>query len=1173
MSILLERRPDQVAIVTLNRPEVLNALDVPAKERLGAIWREIAADPDIRAVVLHGAGPRAFCAGSDIKAMHRTGVMVSTAGLMDAIPNVGTVLPQPVIAAIHGHCLGMGLTLALHCDLRIAAPDARLAFPEVPHGMISGVSAVRLPTMIPPGRAMEFMLLGERIPMEEALRLGLVNRLAPDPYAAALDWAHAIAPRPRHRGAGDEAPGPPRRAAGRQRSGPDRGDARLGRAAAGLPRHRRPIRAASLMHLGSVLARLARRHAGRTAIRDADGAWSFEQFADRLARLGHGLLGLGLVPGDRVALLLPDGREYLECDYGTMAASLVRVPLDPGLPQADIVALLRHAGARALVTHPDLVPDVAALRSAVPGLDHVVMLGPQYEALLAGAASAPFVAGCGTALATLNFSGGTTGRPKAIMHRHDSLAAVLQNAAAGFAIGPDDVFLNVRPLWPIAQLVMFTHLVAGCTIVLGGRFVPEGFADLVASSGATRSSLVPTQLVRLLPHLAPSDPRLASLRAIVIGGSRLPGAVFDTALARIGPRIGVLYGMTEAPISTYLPPARFDAAAQASVGSALFSSELRIVGPDARDLPPGEDGEILIRGPHVMAGYWNDPAATAAALQEGWLHTGDIGRIDAMDRLSVTGRVKEVIRSGATSIVPAEVEDTLTSHPAVAEAAVVGLPDDEWGEVVTAFVVLHDGMAVGPAALIAHCRAKARRLQEAAPHRLRPGHPAVALRQGAAAAAAGHGRERLMNGTADERMLMRKLTWRIVPLLAACWVANWIDRINIGFARLGFQDDLHVTEAQIGLIVGIYSVGYLLCEVPSNLLMERIGARRTLTRIMVLWGLITVATAFARSGNELIVARLALGAAEAGFFPGALLYLTYWFPQAYRARITSRFIIANAVAGIIGAPLSGWVMTDLAHVGGLQGWQWLFIVEGIPPLILAAIVWFGLSDRPQDARWLSPSEAQTWRGMMQRDASPIPAHGSLLRAFASVRDVRVYLLAVGFCCTIISTGVVVQIWAPSIIRDAGTSDVLRVGWLAAVPWAVGVVAMLLVAASSDRMQERRWHFLVLGVVVGVAMLSQPSLSSTTLGAVATLSLLTAAYLSAISMFWTISALYLSPGARAVGIAFINTLGQLGGLVTPNLIAWTKTHTGSVGLGLSIVGIIVLVGVVAVFAATRPVQAS
>ncbi len=464
------------------------------------------------------------------------------------------------------------------------------------------------------------------------------------------------------------------------------------------------------MQIGSLLARTARRHGTRTAIRDADSAWSFTAFHARLARLGHGLLGLGLVAGDRVAILLPDGREYLECDYGTMAAGLVRVPLDPALPREELFALLRHAGARALITHAPAIPAVCEVRAAVPGLEHVVAEGDAvadatgYEALLAGASSAAFEGGDDTKLATLNFSGGTTGRPKAVMLTHRNLMAVLQNSVAGFGVGPEDVFLNVRPLWPIAQLVMFSHLVAGGTVVLGGRFAPERFAPAMAEHRATRSSLVPTQLVRLLPHLTSADPRLSHMRAIVIGGSRLPAATFAAALDRIGPRLGVLYGMTEAPISTYLPPAAFDAPAQASVGHGLFSTELRIEAADGTAAPSGQDGEILIRGPQVMAGYWNDPAATAAALRDGWLHTGDVGTLDGTGRLSITGRIKDVIRSGASSIVPADVEDAMAAHPDVSDVAVVGLPDEEWGELVTAFVVARPGACVTGEALIAHCR-------------------------------------------------------------------------------------------------------------------------------------------------------------------------------------------------------------------------------------------------------------------------------------------------------------------------------------------------------------------------------------------------------------------------------------------------------------------------------------
>ncbi len=429
----------------------------------------------------------------------------------------------------------------------------------------------------------------------------------------------------------------------------------------------------------------------------------------------------------------------------------------------------------------------------------------------------------------------------------------------------------------------------------------------------------------------------------------------------------------------------------------------------------------------------------------------------------------------------------------------------------------------------------------------------------------------IRGGDADEAALLRKITWRIVPLLAVCWVVNWIDRINIGFARLGFQADLGVTEREVGLIIGLYSVGYLLFEVPSNILLQRIGARRTLARIMLLWGAVTIATAFARNGTELMIARLALGAAEAGFFPGALLYMTFWFPAAYRARITSRFIIANAVAGIVGGPLSGWIMGTMGGVGGWQSWQWLFIMEGIPPLLLAGVVWAYLSDRPSQARWLSPGEVSRLEHALARDETPAASRSDVRTwSLAALADGRVYLLAIGFCCTIICTGNVVQIWAPSIIRDAGASDVYRVGWLSALPWAIGIVVMLLVAGSSDRRGERRWHFLVLGLVVGIAMLCLPALSGTVPSAVLTLSVLTAAYLSAISIFWTISALYLSPASRAVGIAFINTLGQLGGLFAPNLITWAKTNTGSVGLGLSIIGGIVLLGVAAVFVATRSV---
>jgi MFS transporter, ACS family, phthalate transporter len=416
--------------------------------------------------------------------------------------------------------------------------------------------------------------------------------------------------------------------------------------------------------------------------------------------------------------------------------------------------------------------------------------------------------------------------------------------------------------------------------------------------------------------------------------------------------------------------------------------------------------------------------------------------------------------------------------------------------------------------------------------------------------------------TPAEAALFHRLIWRIVPLLALCWMVNWIDRINIGFARIGFQTSLGISDVEFGLIVGIYSVGYLLLEVPSNLLMQRIGARKTLTRIMLLWGLITIAMAFARTSTEFVVARLALGAAEAGFFPGALLYLSYWFPARYRARVTARFIIANAVAGIVGAPLSGWLLSEMGGIWHLEAWQWLFIVEGLPPIALAGAVWFWLSDRPHDARWLTSAEQQTVSRALANDDAALAAgrHTGFRQALV---DRRVYLLAVAFCCTIMCTGNVVQIWAPSILVDAGVGNVMRVGWLAAIPWAAGVVAMLVVSWQSDRHRERRWHFVAMGLIIATSLLALPSMAHDAVLALIGLSVMTGAYLAAIAIFWTIPSLYLSPPARAGGIALVNTLGQLGGLLTPLLIGWGKSQTGDLRIGLSVVGAVVVLGVLSI----------
>jgi acyl-CoA synthetase (AMP-forming)/AMP-acid ligase II len=472
------------------------------------------------------------------------------------------------------------------------------------------------------------------------------------------------------------------------------------------------------MHIGAKWRELVRDHADRTAIMDDRGALTYRQFHARIVRFGNALRGLSLSRGDRVALLVPDCREYLEADYGIMSAGFVRVPLDPRLTRTELAAMLRFVGASALVTHASFAEQTDGLAAAVASLAHIIAIGGRvgghaldYETLLERSSEQPLPDGDGDDLATLNFSGGTTGAPKAAMLRHRNLADVARNTIAGFEIGRDDIFLNVRPLWPIAQVILMSHLFAGATVVLA-KLDPAQLPNLVESTGATRTSLVPTQLVRCLEHLQPNDKHLARLRAIYVGGSRIPPDMFERALNILGPKIGVLYGLTEAPVTCYLPPRSFMANGSRShltqsVGRVLPGYEVRLAPANEQIATASDDsGEVLIRGGNVMAGYWQDETSTAAALRDGWLHTGDIGAFDPAGHLSIVGRIKEVIRSGASSIIPKEVEDVIASHPAVAEVAVLGLPDPEWGEAVTAFVVAKPGVAVSEQDLVEHCRAR-----------------------------------------------------------------------------------------------------------------------------------------------------------------------------------------------------------------------------------------------------------------------------------------------------------------------------------------------------------------------------------------------------------------------------------------------------------------------------------
>jgi acyl-CoA synthetase (AMP-forming)/AMP-acid ligase II len=283
------------------------------------------------------------------------------------------------------------------------------------------------------------------------------------------------------------------------------------------------------------------------------------------------------------------------------------------------------------------------------------------------------------------------------MVTHGGLTAAVQNIVGARGMGMGDVMLNVRPAWPIAAIVLLAHLAAGGTVLMAGRFEPPAFLQLLQEHRVAATSLVPTHLARLMAETDPRGYDLAQLRAIDIGAAAVAPELFERVLDAFGPRIGILYGLTEAPWSCYQPPAAFACGVEEraqrmrSVGRALFGAEVVVRDPDGAALPAGEEGEVTIRGAHVTPGYWRRPEADAAAFRDGWFRTGDLGRIDAQGQLSITGRIKELIRSGGRSIVPAEVEVALRMHPAVADVAVVGLPDAEWGEIVAAAVVLRAG--------------------------------------------------------------------------------------------------------------------------------------------------------------------------------------------------------------------------------------------------------------------------------------------------------------------------------------------------------------------------------------------------------------------------------------------------------------------------------------------------
>ena len=405
--------------------------------------------------------------------------------------------------------------------------------------------------------------------------------------------------------------------------------------------------------------------------------------------------------------------------------------------------------------------------------------------------------------------------------------------------------------------------------------------------------------------------------------------------------------------------------------------------------------------------------------------------------------------------------------------------------------------------------------------------------------------------------LYRKVAGRLMPLLILCYLAAYLDRVNIGFAKLQMQSALGFSESVYGLGAGVFFIGYFLLEVPSNLALHRFGARKWIARIMVTWGVLSVGMMFTRSPTSFYVIRFFLGVAEAGFFPGIILYMTYWFPDERRGRATSLFLVAIPVSGIIGGPISGAIMRGMDGANGWAGWQWLFLLEGLPAVLLGIVVLAWLDDRVDHARWLTPSEREHIARDITRDKE---RHGASAErtTFELLREPWIWLLALADFC-FVSGLYGISFWLPSLIKALGVADPLNVGLISAIPWSFGVVAMHLTARRADRTGERRWHTMVpaivgvIGLVISVLLHSQPVWSMFGL-TVATMGIM-----ANVAVFWSIPPGILHGTAAAVGIALINSFGNLSGFAAPYMIGVVKDATHSTDDAIYVLAALLVVG--------------
>lgn len=409
--------------------------------------------------------------------------------------------------------------------------------------------------------------------------------------------------------------------------------------------------------------------------------------------------------------------------------------------------------------------------------------------------------------------------------------------------------------------------------------------------------------------------------------------------------------------------------------------------------------------------------------------------------------------------------------------------------------------------------------------------------------------------TAVRKSAYRKIAFRLMPFLMLCYFCAYLDRVNVGFAKLQMMSDLQFSEAVYGLGAGIFFIGYFLCEVPSNIVLHKVGARRWIARIMITWGILSGCFAFVQTEWQFYTLRFLLGVAEAGLAPGLLLYLTYWFPSYRRARMTVLWFIAIPISGMIGGPLSGLIMDRMSGVHGWFGWQWMFVIEAIPTVIVGLLVLAVLKDSVQDASWLTQDEKNLVKQELAQDNQHKEGHASVKEFIA---DKRLWLLAGIYFCVVMGQ-YAITFWLPTLIRNSGISDNWHIGLLTSLPYMCAIVVMILAGRSGDYFQERRWH-LIIPMCAGALALTFATLfaSSLTLSLIC-LCIAASGVLTASSLFWMLPTNFLGGVSAAAGIAAVNSFANLAGFCSPYLIGWVTTNTGSNAIGMFLITAVLIFG--------------